>query len=196
VAFVGGIRAILIIAILASNVVYGSEKYAEHTRVNLAKLALKQSLKLSHDWDKSQHDCAGFIRYLFRKSVFKQGSFFKDRKGEPASYLSAKDLINYNFNLVTKDNFDLLKTGDVLAFYRKGVRINDSWHLMVVVNDVLKRSKKKLLVYHNGKREGGKENIKKVWLKDLQQLDAGAFQASITNENFLGVYRWNQYEIN
>ena len=184
----------LIIFSLSSILVEASLK--NYSVQELNKLALSQVEKYSIHWDKSQRDCAGFIRFIYKTTLFHSKDSFIDKNGKSVDYLSAKELVKYNFTFVSRTEFNLVKPGDIAVYYQNNERIDANTHLMLVVGDPLKRSKRKLLVYHNGSNRPQQSNMKKVWFDELQDVSAGNFRIDQKNKNFKGIYRWNGHAKN
>ncbi len=156
--------------------------------------ALKQSNKITAAWDPSQRDCAGFIRFLYRTSVSNQAQMWVNGKGEVVDYVSARDLVQNNFDLVTRDPGPSdIETGDVLVYFRPFYAREDAWHLMVALQPQSMTSQKPLVIYHNGSR-GPNAVIRKVWLDVMQNSTWGIWRPQSSNLYFQGLYRWKGWE--
>lgn len=152
--------------------------------------ALKQSAQITSAWDPSQRDCAGFIRFLYRTSISGQAQMWMNAKGEVVDYVSARDLIQNNFELVTREpRPSRVKTGDVLVYFRPFYAREDAWHLMVVLEEQSMTTQKPLVIYHNGSR-GPDAVIRKVWLDVMQSPTWGIWRPDSSNLYFQGLYRW------
>lgn len=165
-------------------------KNARKWREILWGQALKQSAKITPAWDPSQRDCAGFIRFLYRTSISGQAQMWMNAKGEVVDYVSARDLIQNNFELVTREpQPSQVKTGDVLVYFRPFYAREDAWHLMVVLEEQSMTTQKPLVIYHNGSR-GPDAVIRKVWLDVMQNPTWGTWRPNPSNLYFQGLYRW------
>lgn len=162
---------------------------ASAARFRLLGEALTQADQVSGQWDKSQRDCAGFVRYLYRKSVPSTEPLWRDRAGEAAIFLTAGDLLAYNFRPVGKEpRKDSFETGDLLAFHLPHKPPAEAFHLMVLLRPPGTATDKTLVVYHNG-AEGKDGHVRKVWLDDLQS-GPPEWRPSAANPRFLGTFRW------
>lgn len=162
-----------------------------HARHRLLQVALAQSEKMSPNWDPGQRDCAGFVRYLFRQTFQSDGSLWKNRKGEKVDFLTASELIAYNFQKIS-NVFDptLNETGDLLVFHRPDRKPEDEWHIMILLKPPQYAKPDWLVIYHNGARppEG---SVRVVSLTELQSTLHSEWRPIRENASFLGVYRWN-----
>lgn len=161
----------------------------EFSRIRLTRLALEQSENISPAWDPSQRDCAGFVRFLFRQAVAQGPHIWKDKNGSATPYLRGQELISSNFSKV---DLSEIATGDVLVYERHGQKVEDTWHLMVVLKAPAAFAKKTLVIYHNGEH-GPKGEIRKVWLEDLITSPWTEWRPLSGNANFHGVYRWKAW---
>lgn len=155
-------------------------------------------------WQRDNHDCAGFIRYLIWEAFMphpyswhaRQGNRLSrslpalprsekpslfNAAGEKVTYVNAEQLMKYNTALISRsdDNPDL-QTGDIL-FYRTGP---GSYHSMLLVRDI--RSGRLLVIYHTGRPVN---ELRMVYFTDLFEHSDGRWHPHEGNENFLGFYR-------
>ncbi len=163
---------------------------AEAARFRLLNEALTQAEGPRADWDPAQRDCAGFVRFLFRKSLGTGAAAWKTKGGGTGPFASAGDLLAYNFTPVSRvPDAGRVETGDLLAFYNPEKPRTDAWHLMVLLRPPGAAPGRVLAVWHNG-ASGPDAAVRKVWLDDL---DAGPpeWRPSSANPRFLGTFRWN-----
>ncbi len=155
-------------------------------------LALSQAQRMSHDWEPKQRDCAGLVRYLFRKAVFTSTQRWKNSQGEEVPYVGASELVNYNFRFLGRDPDELeLQTGDLIVYYRHDRRFEDAWHLMVYLAPPPFKGDS-LVIYHNGERSE-KGEVRKVSWHELQSEHAREWRVHANNPVFKGIYRWNEF---
>lgn len=176
------------------NLTFGSQMKYELKRYHLTLLALEQSSVMSGYWDKSQRDCSGLVRFLFRNSIFNKNDFWINSKGEKVDYLGASELISYNFHQVSQvPDFNTLKTGDIFVYYQQNKEPTSAWHLMVYVSPPRGVQQRGMLIYHNG-QIGPEGAVKKVWLEELNSEVAGPWRPIASNTIFKGIYRWNGFK--
>ena len=164
-------------------------------RHKLMEVALAQTKGFSGYWDPAQRDCAGFVRFIFRSAVPSAQPLWIDRASKPAAFVSAAELVAYNFRKQS-DVFDesKIKTGDLLVFHRPDRKPEDAWHLMVVLAPPPYGPPQWLAIYHNGDRtpEGGALRV--VALNDLQSTVHTEWRPDPKNSSFRGVFRWNGWK--
>jgi uncharacterized protein YfaT (DUF1175 family) len=159
-------------------------------RFRLLNEALTQAESPRPDWDPAQRDCAGFVRFLFRKSLGKEAPEWVRASGVHAPFVSAGELLAYNFTRVSgAPARDRVETGDLLAFYEPNKPRADAWHLMVLLRPPGGTPDRLLVVYHNG-AVGSDAAVHKVWLDDLA-IGPPEWRPSPDNPRFLGTFRWN-----
>lgn len=166
-----------------------------HTiRSKLLYSALSQSERISGHWDDTQRDCAGFVRFVYREAVSSTNLMWVDQKGEVTDYLSAQELLSFNFDYLGHEiGSRQIQTGDILAFRLPHEQKEDSWHLMLALRSPPGPPDKLLLIYHNGER-GKNAQIKKVWAEEFLKPSQGQWRAVKGNENFVGVFRWKGWK--
>ena len=161
-----------------------------HVRARLVETALLQSVKPSQDWSLEQRDCAGLIRYSYRKAVGGKEPLWKDRQGNKQFFVSAEELIANNFvRMANDEDEEALQSGDVLAFYSPEKKSEDRWHLMMILKTPLVSSRNALVIYHNG-APGAEAQIKKLWFAELRSPMMAEWNPRSSNPHFMGVYRW------
>ncbi|MFI5181593.1 MAG: DUF1175 family protein [Thermoanaerobaculia bacterium] len=159
-------------------------------RFRLLNEALSQAESPRPDWDPAQRDCAGFVRFLFRKSLGSEATEWVRAGGAHAPFVSAGELLAYNFTRVSTEPLrDRVETGDLLAFYEPNKARADAWHLMVLLRPPGGTPDRILVVYHNG-GAGRDAAVRKVWLDDLA-IGPPEWRPSPDNTRFLGTFRWN-----
>jgi uncharacterized protein YfaT (DUF1175 family) len=151
--------------------------------------ALRQAQTLTEDWDPGQRDCAGFVRFLYRKAHGTVPLSWRTVEGAAGQYASASDLVGWNFELLGRDLSGLtLQTGDLLAFRKERQAPGEDWHLMVVLQAPAGQHARTLLAYHNGSR--GKDGaVRKLWLGSLQESSSLEWSVLPENPRFIGVFR-------
>ncbi len=165
---------------------------AAAVRFRLLNEALAQAERPSADWDPGQRDCAGFVRFLFRKSTLARAAVWTRRDGTKSPYLRADELLAYNFTPLSRAvDEDRAETGDPLAFYDPEKPPLDAWHLMVVLRPPGTAPDRLLVVYHNGALAPD-GTVRKVWLDDLVTGPA-VWRPVPENPRFLGTFRWNGF---
>ncbi len=162
----------------------------EFARVRMLKLALEQAQTYSDRWNSEQRDCAGLIRFLFREAVTKDSRMWNGRSGSKLAFVQAEELVTYNF--IPLKYSERLETGDILVFNRPNQRIEDSWHLMMVLKSPYTHQSKMLVIYHNGDH-GDKAEVRKLWFEDLKTSPFSEWRPETDNPNFHGVYRWKNW---
>ena len=159
-------------------------------RFRLLNEALTQAESPRADWDKGQRDCAGFVRFVYRKALGEKGALWRGRDGRPAPFVTAEELLGYNFSPVSRAPArDRVETGDLLAFYNSDRPPADAWHLMLLLRPPGAAPDRVLVVYHNG-AAGPEAALRKVWLDDLLE-GPPEWRPSASNPRFLGTFRWN-----
>jgi uncharacterized protein YfaT (DUF1175 family) len=159
-------------------------------RFRLLNEALTQAESPRGDWDPGQRDCAGFVRFLYRKSLGATDALWRDKDGRPARFVKAEELLSYNFSPLSREPAtDRIETGDLLAFYNPDMAPADAWHLMLLLRPPGAAPDRILVVYHNGAR-GPDAAVRKVWLDDLLS-GPPEWRPGASNPRFLGTFRWN-----
>ncbi len=109
----------------------------------------------------------------------------KDASPRFGAFADAETLIGYNFRN-KGPNLDLAKNGDLLVF-RKGLEMEEPYHLMIFVRDRTGN----LAVYHNGEK-GNEGGVRIVTVGDLMDSPDPVWIPDIRNPHFLGVFEWNR----
>jgi hypothetical protein len=163
---------------------------ADGARFRLLNEALTQAESPRADWDPAQRDCAGFVRFLYRKALGEKSDLWRDRNGAAVSFVTAEELLGYNFSPVSREPAkDRIETGDLLAFYNPEKPPADAWHLMLLLNPPGAAPDRVLVVYHNG-AAGPDAAVRKVWLDDLL-TGPPEWRPAASNPRFVGTFRWN-----
>ena len=163
---------------------------ADAARFRMLNEALTQAESPRADWDPAQRDCAGFVRFLYRKSLGTGAAAWKTKGGGKGPFASAGDLLAYNFTPVSRvPDAERVETGDLLAFYNPEKPRTDAWHLMVLLRPPGAAPGRVLAVWHNG-ASGENAAVRKVWLDDLE-TGPPEWRPSPSNPRFLGTFRWN-----
>ena len=183
-------RAALLPLVLAASAAVGAERWAADVRYRMVNEALAQAERVSADWDPGQRDCAGFVRFLYRKATGSRVPLWRRADGSAAEFVSADELVAYNFSPVSRAPArDLLETGDILAFFDPNKPPADAWHLMLVLAPPGTAPDRPLVIYHNG-ASGPDAAVRKVWLDDLF-TGPPEWRPDATNPSFIGTFRWN-----
>lgn len=179
-------------AALLSTVLLSTGVPADLVRFRILNEALAQAESVSADWDPGQRDCAGFVRFLFRKATSAKGPMWKRRDGSAAPFVKAGELLGTSFvPLLREVSRDSVLTGDLLAFFDEGKAPEDAFHLMVLLRPPGTAPDRLLLVYHNG-ATGPEAAVRKVWLDDLL-AGPPQWRPAPDNPRFLGVFRWSGF---
>lgn len=162
---------------------------ASAARFRILNEALSQAEQMTGSWDPAQRDCAGFVRFLYRRAVPTDTPLWSGSDGKPALFLTADELLAYNFSALDKaPKDDGIETGDLLAFHLPQKPPTEAFHLMVILRPPGMAKDKTLVVYHNG-AAGEEGKVRKVWLDDLRN-GPPEWRPSPQNPRFLGTFRW------
>ncbi len=178
-----------VLAVVAPALLAWASDNAEVIRYRMLNEALAQAERPGGDWDPGQRDCAGFVRFLYRKCVARASPLWVGRDGRGSNFLVADELLAYNFSPISKEpERNRLRTGDLLAFYNPTLAPKDAWHLMMVLEPPTGSPDRLLVVYHNGAAAPAGA-VRKVWLDELVS-GPPEWRPSGANPNFLGCFRW------
>lgn len=183
---------LLVVALAASAPALPAPRSAETVRHILRNEALTQAERPRADWDPGQRDCAGFVRFLFRKALGTNEPLWERHDGTRVSFLEAGELLAYNFEAVSREpDPGQLRTGDLLAFFDPGRPAGDAWHLMLLLEPPGTAPDRVLVVYHNGAAppDGA---VRQVWLADLLEGPA-EWRPVSGNPLFLGTFRYRPF---
>jgi uncharacterized protein len=184
------VRAALLPVVLAAAAAVPADRWAQDVRYRIVNEALAQAEKVSADWDPGQRDCAGFVRFLYRKTTGSRGPMWRRADGSAAEFVSADELLAYNFTPISREPVrDAVATGDLLAFYDPAKPPADAWHLMLVLTPPGTAPDRLLVIYHNG-ASGLDAAVRKVWLDDLL-TGPPEWRPVAANPSFVGTFRWN-----
>ena len=121
---------------------------------------------------------------LFR---VKAGPYERGDRAAFAQFADARALMRWNTHLVSRDIRAALP-GDILFF--RQLEQNSEYHSMIVCGDA-----RDWVIYHTGPVGTGPARlpgeIRRVRMRDLLEHPDARWRPLMTNENFLGVYRWN-----
>jgi uncharacterized protein YfaT (DUF1175 family) len=159
----------------------------------LLRVALEQAEHPSGYWDAGQRDCAGFVRFVYYRSLGPAAKKWWDAQGRLKDFASAEDLVHYNFRFLSREiDASLIRNGDLLAFYSEDKPFKDRWHLMLALKSPYS-ARSLLFIYHNG-AEGEQAAVRKVELSELMNVPGGEWRPEASNPRFRGVYRWKGWE--
>lgn len=169
------------------------EDRVEFARHRLLETALQQANEMSGYWDPGQRDCAGLVRFVYRQAVAGPAELWRDRGNQLKSFVSASELVAYNFTKIG-DAVDQQKmeTGDLLVYFRPNRKPEDTWHVMILLKPPVGVRQQWLAIYHNGVVGPGGQ-VRLVTLKDLSSTVHSEWRPTGENVSFKGVYRWNQW---
>ena len=177
---------VLLVAVAAAS----PERWAADVRYRIANEALAQAERVGAEWDPGQRDCAGFVRFLYRRATGSRTPLWRRADRSLAEYVAADELVAYNFTPISREPAKgAVATGDLLAFYDPGKPPSDAWHLMVVLTPPGTAPDRLLVVYHNG-APGPDAAVRKVWLDDLL-TGPPEWRPVAANPSFIGTFRWN-----
>ncbi len=182
-------RSLLAVVLLAAGAA-PAERWAQDVRYRMVNEALAQAERVSADWDPGQRDCAGFVRFLYRKATGIRTPLWRRADHSVAEFVAADELIAYNFTPIGRVPVrDQVATGDLLAFFDPAQPPTDAWHLMVLLTPPNTAPDRLLVVYHNG-ASGADAAVRKVWLDDLL-AGPPEWRPAAANPRFIGTFRWN-----
>lgn len=153
----------------------------------------------NYRWDKTNRDCAGLVRYVYREALTEHGVAFFDRyptlngisrpqnTGELKRALfawqnrnnTARDMITHSVFIGRVTDQGSLKTGDLLYFESSELKIR---HVMLVV----RAAADIFLVYHTG---DDRDELRIRTLADIRGLPESQWHPDTANPVFRGIYR-------
>ncbi|MFP2905579.1 DUF1175 family protein, partial [Pyxidicoccus sp. 3LFB2] len=163
----------------------------------LATVALAQVRSQDPWWHPDQRDCAGLIRFAYRRA-YKIGDpvrlnrpLWKDARGQPTDFADAETLLQQNFTLLGRDDAtrEALRTGDILAFRQE----HDSgtvFHLMLVVRPEDRAHAPTRVVYHPGEKGAA---VRTGLLHNLATEAPLEWRPVPNNAGFLGFFRFKEW---
>jgi uncharacterized protein len=154
------------------------ETIQTRTPGQVEKLGIPSSLHLPPLSDLSRRIFLSFPRIW-------QTGLEKDAAPRFGAFADAETLIGYNFRNKGPD-LSLAKNGDLLVF-RKGLEMEEPYHLMIFVRD----RPGNLAVYHNGEK-GEEGRVRTVTVGDLMDSPDPVWIPDTGNPHFLGVFEWNR----
>jgi uncharacterized protein len=164
---------------------------ADVVRYRILNEALAQAERPSAAWDPGQRDCAGFVRYLFRRATGSQAPLWLRRDGTRGAFVKAEELLVSFVPLERDVSPERVETGDLLAYFDESRPPADAFHLMVLLRPPGTAPGRLLAVYHNG-ATGPDAAVRKVWVDDLQS-GPPEWRPVPGNPGFLGVFRWSGF---
>jgi uncharacterized protein YfaT (DUF1175 family) len=155
----------------------------------IARVALEQAHRVTGEWDPAQRDCAGLIRFAYRRGLGLPSTLWRNQHQEWVDYVGASELISHNFDFITRSpEPDQIESGDVLVFYNPHKKPFEAWHLMLLIKAPGSASQQTLVVYHNGE-SGRRAAVRKVRWENLL-AEPSSWQPRSSNPLFQGVFRW------
>lgn len=161
-------------------------------RQMIGETVVAQVRQLSADWEPAQRDCAGLVRYAYRKAFARlqpgRAPLWQDSAAQPVSFADAATLIRNNFTSLGRAPQARagLRSGDLLAFRQDNGGAEPTYHLMVAV--VTGRSV--WVVYHPGEVGAA---VRWGMLQDLESTAPAAWKPTPNNPAFLGYMRFKEW---
>ena len=159
----------------------------------IGETVVAQVRGLSPDWEPAQRDCAGLVRYAYRRAFARlqpgRLPLWQDGSGRPVSFANAATLIRDNFMSLGRDDHARagLRSGDLLAFRQDNTGLEEpTYHLMVAV--VSGRSV--WVVYHPGEPQAA---VRWGALNDLESTAPAVWKPTPVNPAFLGYLRFKEW---
>jgi hypothetical protein len=169
-------------------------------RLLIAELSIAQLQKEDPRWHPEQRDCAGLVRFVYRRAFTLLGSpravngFWRDASGQNRHFADAENLLRYSFRRLgkTRNVAQDLRSGDLLAFRQAGSHDSESnFHLMLVVRPSGSPLDAALVVYHTGSLEHG---MRSGTLAELYAKAPAEWQPTARNHAFLGFFRLKEWQ--
>ncbi len=163
----------------------------------VAETALAQLSRMDPAWEEAQRDCAGLVRFAYRRAFQRldpaRASLpFRDAAGAPAHFADAATLLRTSFAFVGRGESARasLRSGDLAAFARQEEPGEQVYHLMIVVVPEDPAHGRALVVYHPGERGAA---VRAGLLEDLTREAPHGWRPVPDNPLFLGFYRLKEW---
>lgn len=142
---------------------------------------------ITHSVSKYEYPHTALGSGLFRT---KQGAFAPEdiTNGTFAQFADAESLRRYNTHFVSRQ-MNAARPGDLLFFRQEGHTM--PFHTMIYVGPSYFTDGSDWLIYHTGPNDGGRGEIRRVTVTELQHHPEFRWRPLPQNPAFLGVYRWN-----
>lgn len=111
-------------------------------------------------------------------------------QGDLAEFADAGTLLRYNTHFVARD-IRQARRGDLIFFHQADAAM--PYHSMIYLGaSQIENAAGPFVAYHTGpSHEGGKGEIRRPSVAELQRHPDPAWHLSMENTHYLGVYRWN-----
>ena len=167
-------------------------------REKIAQIALTQFQGYSPDWNASQRDCAGLIRFVYRSAFARTlpksvpQALWVDDSGRPSDFADAQTLLSHSFvNLGRESSLrDQLKSGDLVAFRQGLVTSEQIYHLMLILVASDRAQVPLKVIYHTGEKDS---RLRTGSLRSLEQDAPTEWQPTESNLSFLGYFRFKEW---
>lgn len=168
-------------------------------RTMIADTARAQLQRMDDAWPAEQRDCAGFVRYVYRRAYTQvapakvQRGLFKTRKG-PSAFADAETLLSGgSFRGLGRDIAlrESLVSGDLVAFRRvDSAHAEPIYHVMLVLRAQDPAHGDTWVVYHPGSPNS---SVRGGRLRDLEREAPLEWQPVPENPAFLGYFRYEEW---
>jgi len=182
-------------ALLAAALLAAADPPIELVRQAVADTAVAQLEKIDPGWNPDQRDCAGFVRFVFRRAFSTLGAQrdapWRDAQGRKVAFADAQTLVAHSFAPLGRGDAARaeLRTGDLLAFRQAhGGDGEEVWHLMLVVRPTAQAAP--FVIYHPGEKGAA---LRSGSLEDLLRSAPSEWRPSADNPSFLGFYRFKEW---
>ncbi len=129
----------------------------------------------------------GAALFRVREGVFEPGD---ETSGAFAQFANARTLEQLNSFFVSR-SMRQAQPGDLL-FFRSGHEGNGSFHSMIYVGrSQIQPSPELYVVYDSGPEGGQRGEMRRLRVSDLERFPDPQWRPTASNEQFLGVFRWN-----
>jgi uncharacterized protein YfaT (DUF1175 family) len=163
----------------------------------VAEAALGQARQPDKGWEEAQRDCAGLVRFAFRRAYSQVAparvaeGLFLDEKGRPAQFADAGTLLRGSFGLLGRGEAARreLRSGDLAAFAREDGG-GPLFHLMLLVVPDDPAHGPALVVYHPGLKGAA---VRVGRLDELVRDAPAGWRPVPENPLFLGFYRFKEW---
>lgn len=164
----------------------------------VARTALAQVKKMDPSWSAEQRDCAGLVRFAYRRAFRTVNpdrpdmKLWRDRQGQPADFADAESLVQHSFTLLGRgeETMNQVKSGDLVVYRRGSEDELPIYHLMLVVAPADRAHAATLVVYHTGQPQG---EMRVGTLRDLVEQAPAEWRPVPSNNSFLGFYRFKDW---
>ncbi len=187
--------------VLASAPESVDDKGDDLLRRMVADIAVAQVARADANWESTQRDCAGLVRYAYR-TAFKRlrperlrRPLFRNQAGQPADFADAESLVQGgSFVLIGRNHAARarLKTGDLIVYRQDRGDDDIVWHVMLAL---VPPGGTPRVVYHPGLPPRGEPDpgVRHGSLRALENEAPHAWRADEQNPAFLGFFRFAEF---